>query len=502
MARCSDHRADQIPDSNVGAQGTGYPHRLGDVARCSSPRTAAACLPLAWAMRHERAGAGVWGVATLQRGASINQNPPAAATRFWWLLLLVLLVGALVRLPFVPRLGHAYDADLYREWMGAVQDHGIGRVFVTTDTDYVGYHYLLWLLGVAYGKPASETTVRDKPLRVWLKVPGLLGDLLATLVVGTIARGLASERRWRAPTRLARVGSWLHLPDAELAGVVVAALVMLHPAVLYASSYWGQSDSLVGASMLAACWLVWRERPGWAGTVLALGVMVKPQPLVVGPLLAVLMWRRCGWTGLLRGGVAGAAVLGVGHLYFILTGNTQRMLEIYTIQITQNEHLSFAAYNLWWPFERMLQARPADAIIHIGGGALTYGAVASFMVLAILALALRRLWHADDHTMLTTIGVFLAGYFLVASASHERYALPALLFLLPATLLTPRLRWPLLLYSFSVTANLLIALPLDRRWRAGDPVWLTVVISISMTLTVAWLTVMTRKRDDGVSAAE
>ena len=49
-------------------------------------------------------------------------------------------------------------------------------MFERTNTDYVGYHYVLWALGKAYRGHASQVTVRDKALRVWLKVPGLVGD--------------------------------------------------------------------------------------------------------------------------------------------------------------------------------------------------------------------------------------------------------------------------------------------------------------------------------------
>ena len=397
------------------------------------------------------------------------------------------MLGLLVRLPFLPRLGHAYDQDAYRRWMGAIQDHGLAQVFERTDTDYVGYHYILWALAQGYGGRASAATVRDKELRVWLKLPGLAGDLLTTGLVALVARSLARGREVTLGGRWRRAAARLRLRPADLAGLVAAALFLFHPAVLYAGSYWGQQDSLVTFFMLLAAWLAWRGGSGWAGAALAVGTIVKPQPLVLVPVLAWLVWQRSGWRGLLRSGLAGAAVLVAGHVYFILTGNTARMWQIYTFQISQNEHLSFSAYNLWWPFERLLNARPESAILSADGVSLTYGFTATALVLLVLALAWRSLQHTDLRSMLLAGGAWLAGYYLVASGSHERYALPALAFLLPALALAPRLRWPLLLYSAALFANLIIALPLDRRWAQGDQTWLTLVVAGVMTGEVVWL---------------
>jgi hypothetical protein len=216
-------------------------------------------------------------------------------------------------------------------------------------------------------------------------------------------------------------------------------------------------------------------------------VIVKPQPLVLGPVLAWLAWRRAGWPGLVRGGLAGATVLLAGHAYFLLTGNGERIWAIYTFQLTQTEHLSFGAYNLWWPFERLLDARPDTPILPFGPGLLTYGTLASLLTLVMLALTWRAIRDADATGVLVAAGCWLAGYYLVASGVHERYALPAIAFLVAALPLATRLRGPLLLFSLCVFANLIIALPMDRRWYQGEPLWLSIVVSGATVLSVSWL---------------
>ncbi len=426
------------------------------------------------------------------RAAADPRAMASARRRFLVAFALLLLLGLLVRLPFLPRLGHAYDLGAYRMWMGAIQDHGLANVFDRTDTDYVGYHYILWALGNAYGEEASQSTVRDKELRIWLKVPGVIGDLLTAALVVSITRSLVAARSIANPlhhagARIGELAVRLRLLPADAIALIAGALFLLHPAVIYAGSYWGQQDSLVTFFMLLSFWLAWQRRPGWAGVALAVGTIVKPQPLVLGPLLAWIVWRRSSWPGLLRGGLAGVFTLVAGHLYFVLTGNTERVFEIYTFQLTQTEHLSFGAYNLWWPFEHLADARPNTRILSMGGVSLTFGALATLLVAAMLVISVFAARRGAAPQALIAAGVWLASYYLVAAGSHERYALPALAFFVTALPLATHLRRPLLLYSVALFGNLIVALPLDRRWHQGDPTWLTIVISGAMVISVVWL---------------
>jgi dolichyl-phosphate-mannose-protein mannosyltransferase len=435
------------------------------------------------------------------RSADAAAAPPAStfdARRFSLVFAGLLLLGVAVRLPFLPRLGHAYDQGEYIAWMGAIQDHGLAGVYEHSNADYVGYQYILWALAHGYGGDASRATVRDKELRVWLKLPGLAGDLLTTALIVVVARALIRVKTATGPAvrvarRMRHLAMRLRLPPQETGALAAGALFLFHPAVIYAGSYWGQQDSLIIFFMLLACWLAWRRRPGWAGVMLALGVLVKPQPLVLGPLLAWLIWRRSSYAGLLRGGIGGALVLALGHAYFLLTGNGGHIWQIYTLQLRQTDHMSYAAYNLWWPLDRLAGARPDTAIVTLGGISLTFGIVATLLVTVMLLVAWRAARRGGATTMLLACGVWLAGFYLVAAGSHERYALPALAFLLVVLPLDPRLRLPLLLYSIALFANLIIALPLDRRWPQGDPVWLTIVVSGVMTVSVGsmvWTTVI------------
>ena len=45
---------------------------------------------------------------------------------------------------YLPR--NSLDEYAWKRWMQAIHDHGVLNVFRTTRTDYVGYHWVLWLL--------------------------------------------------------------------------------------------------------------------------------------------------------------------------------------------------------------------------------------------------------------------------------------------------------------------------------------------------------------------
>ncbi|MFN8559263.1 MAG: hypothetical protein U0531_18630 [Dehalococcoidia bacterium] len=129
---------------------------------------------------------------------------PPRPTRSWLALSVLLAVVLVARLPFLPRLGHGYDLEEYRSWTAAIQRHGLTEVFEHTDADYVGYHYLLWLTARGFDRDLGTLTLRDPWVRLWLKLPGLAGDLLSTLVVWAVAGALARSSAAGALPPLAR----------------------------------------------------------------------------------------------------------------------------------------------------------------------------------------------------------------------------------------------------------------------------------------------------------
>src|SRR5207247_11336260 len=103
---------------------------------------------------------------------------------------IALRVGLIPLYAYLP--GSSLDEYAWKRWMQAIHEHGVLNVFQTTNTDYVGYHWVLWLLSILYGwigggsyaenLPARRAALAF-PLHVLLKLPPLIFDALLVVAV-------------------------------------------------------------------------------------------------------------------------------------------------------------------------------------------------------------------------------------------------------------------------------------------------------------------------------
>ena len=80
--------------------------------------------------------------------------------------LATLIVAAVIlRLALTPLYanlpGGLLDEGFWKHWMEIIEREGVLNIFRASDTDYVGYHWLLWALAAIYeviGGPYTQTT--------------------------------------------------------------------------------------------------------------------------------------------------------------------------------------------------------------------------------------------------------------------------------------------------------------------------------------------------------
>jgi dolichyl-phosphate-mannose-protein mannosyltransferase len=424
-----------------------------------------------------------------RRPAFLPSRRTAPNTRLLLAVAALLLVVVIVRMPALRSLGHGYDLEEYRQWAAAIQQYGLDRVFDHTHADYVGYHYLLWVLGRLFGDGIAGLTIVDTKLRIVLKSPGLIGDLLSTAVVVAVAHSLAAQAGVRLPVRLSRLAGRLRLTDAGAVGLAAGVLWGLNPALIYASSYWGQNDSLVTAFALGAVWAAVSGRPAAAAAILVAGATIKPQPLIVAPVVAWAVLDRSGWSGAARAAVVGLVTLLVGHLYFVATGNLDNLTGIYRNNVVVPERLSFSAYNLWWPAARLGDLKPADIALSAGPIGLPWATLTTLLVVAVLAVTLLGLRRRRDLAgVLLAGGYLIFGFFMVGAGIHGRYALPALAFIVSAVAVAPRWGPAALAISVTCLINSLMTLPFMRLYQQGEPVWLSMLVSAANVVVLGYMT--------------
>jgi hypothetical protein len=191
------------------------------------------------------------------------------------------------------------DEGFWKDWMLTIHRHGVLNIFRESDTDYVGYHWVLWALAGVYALIGGPYTQTSPSLHVLVKTPSIIFDVALMISVYVATALLARQQARRHGERLA---------------LAAAAVIAFQPAVLYDSAVWAQTDAAVTVAMLLSLVLVANGRPMMGWGVWTLGFLVKPHPIVVVPILLTLTLRRSGPTALARGmvavGAVGAIVLG------------------------------------------------------------------------------------------------------------------------------------------------------------------------------------------------
>jgi hypothetical protein len=273
-----------------------------------------------------------------------------------------------------------------------------------------------------------------------IKLPATLADLGIAAIVGYALRAR---------------------PGWAIAG---ALAVLLHPAIWYVSAWWAQFESLYVLPMLAAWLLLTRARPGWAAVAIAIGLMTKPQALPLAIPFAAYYLHRYGLGGSLRAVVVAAVTAAILWAPFVAAGglgNYVRNLADYSSVFAV---LSLRAWNPWWILTDLAGGGGliADDVPIVGPVTLRWVGVA---IAGLLELAVFLwVWRRPTATGLAWgLAAAALAAFIGLTAMHERYAYPALIFLLLAW--PNRLAvWTWLLLAAAVTLNLVAAVP-----PAGSP---------------------------------
>jgi dolichyl-phosphate-mannose-protein mannosyltransferase len=342
------------------------------------------------------------------------------------------------------------DENDWKHWMTAIHQHGVLNVFRTSDTDYVGYHWVLWLLTLVYdavGGPYSETS---RSLHVLIKMPSLVFDVALIAIV------------YEATALLAQELDAVHVPRLALIG---AAVIAFQPAVVYDSAIWAQTDAAITAAMLAALLLVASGRHEWGWGVWMLGFLLKPQPVLVVPVLVVLTFRLGGPLALARSWIVAGIVFVLVLSPWFLHGDGMRIERIYRqLFFADYGRLSSAAWNFWW-FIDALAHRPGPTEHVMGLPLIKWRYLGGLLSLASAAVACGWLWSRTTLRGALVAGSYLAfAFYVVPVSTHDRYLYPFLGLMLPVVVLERR--W-LPLYagaSLTLMLNMFFSAPPVQSW--------------------------------------
>ena len=373
-----------------------------------------------------------------------------ARTRRVHPLLVVLTIALVIRLPFLAVPGFSWDISLFSQWANTAVEHGLANAMLRPDMDYVGYNYVLLVLGTLYVEATHVTDLAAS----WgfgqaLKVVPLIGDL------GVAALLYLAGQRWgevvTEPRWLPRIPGLSSLTSGERLGVAAAALFALNPATLYDSAYWGQVDSVITLAMLGAVLLMVARRPGWAGVVLAAGFLVKPQPVLLVPLMAWGVLSLSEISGAVRGALGALVMLAAGLAYFWFAGIGDHIVDIYRHLFQTGDQVSVSAWNMWWiAYRNRGNVAPWDVVFELGSMGVTIGQLSQLLLAGAVGLSLASVGPKPTmHRVLLSAAFLTFAFFMLTMKMHERYLFPALALLAPVAILDRR--WAVLYVALSVT---------------------------------------------------
>ena len=409
----------------------------------------------------------------------------------------ILATALVVRLALAP--AYAYlpndylDERFWTSWMFAIHDHGILNIFRTSEANYVGYQWTLWLLSIIYDAIGGAYRAGDTRLHLLVKAPSIAADLALIVVAYHATAALAD----RAPAsalppfdeRHARIGR------RERLALAAAAVIAFQPAVLYDSAVWAQTDAAISVAMLGSMLLLARGKTTAAWVVWALGMAVKPQPVMILPVLAFFTLQNNGARSLFRGGGAAAVTLGLVLLPWMLHGDALLLTRAYGALFSSDYgRLSVSAWNTWWFVDRAAAVEPRGAVV----AALPF---VSYRLLGLLLSASAAAIAAGytsvhrDLRGLLIAGAYLAfAFYMLPMSIHERYLFPVLALLLPVAVVDRRWIWIYVPASLTLFANMFVIAPPVHAWsgRWVEAPIIPFIAGANIALFLAYSTVVTR----------
>jgi dolichyl-phosphate-mannose-protein mannosyltransferase len=333
----------------------------------------------------------------------------------WWLLGGILVIALIVRLLFVANPGFFNDVEVFVKWGRVFDDHPQTVYALLPGANYPPLAmYFCWfgvkameIVNPLIHQPVIYSVYASADLPFLEKIPVLLGDLAFTAAIYRIARRSLSIA-WSLGLTLAYAFS---------------------PAVIYIGAVWGQLDTIFAIFLVLAFWSATQRQSAWVGIWFALALLVKPQPLILTPVLAIFLWRD-GWRALRTAGIALAATGAIFCAPYLIPPHIQIFTLLHNIATSVTGATSSYAYNLWWAVGRG-RTPVTDPVI----GPLSAGIIGWACFFAVLAIICYGIWRAPKpFTLILGGAVVMYAFFVLTTGQHERYLFPVLPLLLLAAI--------------------------------------------------------------------
>ncbi len=380
---------------------------------------------------------GMKGSPAAVKSGGVARGPTLSADARW--VALIVIAALAIRLPLLPLDGPHGDLSAFTFYGSQVLVHGPHALYDPSTIPpamwvippvfpfITGATYWVWRLVVSLAgaaPPAEAGVMVGAP-------PFGVGGFLVKLWIIAGDFGLAAvayrwARQWAGPR-------W---------GALTAAAILLNPALVYESAWWGQIESLLTLVLALVLVCAAHKRLALAWVCWTVMVLIKPQAVVELPLVLALTLRYGGLPGLAHGAGAAALTFMLVTTPFWLTGRLDKVVGNYANVTSVDHRVSVNAYNLWWAISGPggWHNWATDTDRFIGFFSYRHAGMAVCLVYAILVLWAYRpqwLWRGQRRfpstvavsTVLATGACLYLAFFLMATLIHERYLYPAVVLL-------------------------------------------------------------------------
>lgn len=300
------------------------------------------------------------------------------------------------------------DLRLYQIWIADALKYGPFDFYHNSPT--FNYLPLIVYFFYVYGQIAG--------------LVGLAGNQLALKIVVSLSLPAMAWLVWHFLTKFGGISG--ASPGDRRKALPVFLLFGFNLAVLYNPVIWGQTEALLALFLLGSVYLIYRKNYWWALILLGLGLLLKLQAIMAGPLLLILVWKKAGWRTTVRGvGLSAFVCLALAMPVF---GFQLSQISKYVFQgELGGQTVNYSrAYN--FSYLTNYNFNPSNLVMVIG-----------LSVIILVYLALARLIVVRELPVFTInlmLVLAIAVFFSFAIKMHERYLYYTLPFFLLASAYT------------------------------------------------------------------
>jgi len=276
----------------------------------------------------------------------------ARGVRLFWIWI---GVGLVVRLAALGLWG-TFDTEVQKAWSARAATAGLADIYGPPDRELFAAAREqggAWLAALTL--PVPKTTFRWGTADYFVDYPpgSVLVLAAAGRLYGFVAPGLPNRRLFNAAINLAPLLASLAIVillrrSAEGGlGDKRALLFWLNPAVYLAAPVLGYQDPIFAAVALAAVLALMRGRHVTATALVAASALVKPQGVLLLPVLAVVVLREARPRVWIQSALAGVATVAVILVPWWTSGYLLSALDGFRRPLSQGT-LAPLGLNIWW----------------------------------------------------------------------------------------------------------------------------------------------------------